>query len=304
MHALAVGGRSDIGPLRPNNQDSGHAGDDLLLVADGVGGSPGGDLASALMVRTLTGLLRDRSDVSEARCATRSRWRMRGWRTGREHPALKGMATTLTGLVLTPEATFLVHVGDSRPTGGATASWHSRPPTSPGSRCCSTRVGRPGGRASPSDAQHAVALAVRGDQRPGIGADRPHRTAARRSMAAGHRWADQLPTARRLAELMGRVNHRRIWPMTSSSRHGRAARTTSPSWWVTSGPVARRTRPVHRRCRRRIDRARRRVVETQPSPAGLSRLDRRLAVPSTTIQVRSAQPSLGPGRALSPPGPG
>lgn len=115
MHALAVGGRSDIGPLRPNNQDSGHAGDDLLLVADGVGGSPGGDLASALMVRTLTGLLRERSDFSEHRLRDQvALANARLARTGREHPALKGMATTLTGLVLTSETTFLVHVGDSR----------------------------------------------------------------------------------------------------------------------------------------------------------------------------------------------
>lgn len=114
-HALTVGARSEIGPRRPNNQDSGHAGDDLLLVADGVGGSPSGDLASALMVRTLTGLLRDRAEYTEFRLRDQvAVANARLARAGREHPALKGMATTLTGLVLTPGTAYLVHVGDSR----------------------------------------------------------------------------------------------------------------------------------------------------------------------------------------------
>ena len=56
--AMLFGARSDIGPRRRDNQDAGYAGDDLLLIADGVGGNPAGDLASALIVRTLAELLR------------------------------------------------------------------------------------------------------------------------------------------------------------------------------------------------------------------------------------------------------
>lgn len=113
--ALFFGARSDIGPRRRDNQDAGYAGDDLLLIADGVGGNPAGDLASALIVRTLAELLRPRTDSSESTLRDQvALANARLARTGREHPILKGMATTLTGLVLVPGGAYLLHVGDSR----------------------------------------------------------------------------------------------------------------------------------------------------------------------------------------------
>src|SRR4051812_11633712 len=44
---------SEVGLVRKNNQDSGLVSDDLLMVADGMGGAAAGDLASAVAVDTL-----------------------------------------------------------------------------------------------------------------------------------------------------------------------------------------------------------------------------------------------------------
>ena len=42
---------SDVGKIRSSNQDSGYAGVNLFLVADGMGGHAGGDIASAITAR-------------------------------------------------------------------------------------------------------------------------------------------------------------------------------------------------------------------------------------------------------------
>lgn len=112
---LDAGARSDVGPCRHDNQDSGFVSDQMLLIADGVGGAPAGDVASSTVVtRLATGLLHVRrwgerplrDQVSAANTALRLAMQA--------DQGVRGMATTLTGLVMCGAQAFVVHLGDSR----------------------------------------------------------------------------------------------------------------------------------------------------------------------------------------------
>lgn len=50
---LNYAARSDVGLVRSTNQDSGYAGPHLLVLADGMGGPAGGDIASSVAVAHL-----------------------------------------------------------------------------------------------------------------------------------------------------------------------------------------------------------------------------------------------------------
>ena len=51
--ALRFAGRSEIGLVRKNNEDSGYVSGDLAVVADGMGGHEAGELASAATVASV-----------------------------------------------------------------------------------------------------------------------------------------------------------------------------------------------------------------------------------------------------------
>ena len=53
LHSALV---TDLGLIRQNNEDSAFAGSRLLVIADGVGGAPAGEDASALVIRGLRDL--------------------------------------------------------------------------------------------------------------------------------------------------------------------------------------------------------------------------------------------------------
>lgn len=126
--SISLAGLSDIGRARSRNEDCvvvvGER--SLAVVADGMGGHPGGDVASRIAASTMADELADSlsavtpdhgpdtlaetmaRSVASAHAAIRA--------AGSEEPELDGMGTTLTGLAILPESgRWLVgHVGDSR----------------------------------------------------------------------------------------------------------------------------------------------------------------------------------------------
>ena len=108
---------SHIGKIRASNQDSGSVGNHLFVVADGMGGHAGGDVASALAIRHLVQLDRPYSSVEEAREELYRGILDAGKELTRavaDHPELTGMGTTLSGMVRIGEKVVVAHIGDSR----------------------------------------------------------------------------------------------------------------------------------------------------------------------------------------------
>ena len=109
---------SHVGRVRSNNQDSGYAGSQLFVVADGMGGHAGGDVASAIAVNRIaqTDQL-DFATPQEAEFALQSALVAANQlisETVYDHPELSGMGTTVSALVRVGDAVATAHIGDSR----------------------------------------------------------------------------------------------------------------------------------------------------------------------------------------------
>jgi protein phosphatase len=115
--ALHYAARSDVGLIRANNQDSGYAGPHLLVVADGMGGHAGGDIASSLAVAELAALDGESLGAQEAQGRLNEALRAANGRlldrVVRE-PVLAGMGTTVTAVLRAGSRLILAHIGDSR----------------------------------------------------------------------------------------------------------------------------------------------------------------------------------------------
>lgn len=109
--------RSDVGLVRQNNQDSGYAGANLLVLADGMGGPAGGDIASSVAIahlvpldtdshpaETLLPSLRDALMDAHEELSERSE----------QDPELAGLGTTCIALMRSGNKLAMVHIGDSR----------------------------------------------------------------------------------------------------------------------------------------------------------------------------------------------
>jgi len=112
---LAWGGATDQGRIRANNQDAMYADSGLFVVADGMGGHQGGEVAANLAVRTVAKA--DREDLAQLRDAITEANQV-VHETAIEQPELHGMGTTLTALAVSREAEspqfVILNVGDSR----------------------------------------------------------------------------------------------------------------------------------------------------------------------------------------------
>ena len=108
---------SHVGKIRSNNQDSGYAGAHLFIVADGMGGHAGGDVASALAIKHVTSVDRSYSSASEAEVALHGALISANSvlaETVFDHSELTGMGTTVSGFVLVGSELAIAHIGDSR----------------------------------------------------------------------------------------------------------------------------------------------------------------------------------------------
>ena len=115
--ALRYAARSDIGLGRyTNNQDSGYAGPHLLVIADGMGGHAGGDVASSLTVGRLVALDGEShgSDSVALLAQTLREANAELRRRTAADPSLAGMGTTTTALMRYGNKLALAHIGDSR----------------------------------------------------------------------------------------------------------------------------------------------------------------------------------------------
>jgi serine/threonine protein phosphatase PrpC len=113
MTTLRTAGRTDIGRRREKNEDAIVSSDRLALVADGMGGHPGGQIAANAAAGVVPAVFTGRS-VDELEAAVRAaNWAIRD-RAGAQ-AGLDSMGTTICAAgLLTDGNIALVNVGDSR----------------------------------------------------------------------------------------------------------------------------------------------------------------------------------------------
>jgi protein phosphatase len=108
---------SHVGKIRANNQDSGYAGTQLFVVADGMGGHAGGDVASAIAIKRVIEADKPFTSAHDAEFALRSALLAANSllaETVFEHPELTGMGTTVSAIMRLDDKVVLAHIGDSR----------------------------------------------------------------------------------------------------------------------------------------------------------------------------------------------
>lgn len=109
--------RSEIGRVRRNNEDAGYASQDLLVVADGMGGHAAGELASAATVASVVAAASLSNSADDVLDALTDAVITAGEQIADVVAAnrdLMGMGTTMTTLALRDDRIAIAHVGDSR----------------------------------------------------------------------------------------------------------------------------------------------------------------------------------------------
>jgi len=109
--------KSDRGKVRSSNQDSGYSGVNLFVVADGMGGHAGGDIASALatqLVAQVDDVYEDADLAIGTLLEVMQSANEKLTSTVREYTYLAGMGTTMDALVFTGVTATVAHIGDSR----------------------------------------------------------------------------------------------------------------------------------------------------------------------------------------------
>jgi protein phosphatase len=114
---LRIGGATDVGQVRTNNEDQLLVAEPLFAVADGMGGHAAGEVASLTAVEALKAAFQQNPTADGLADAVREANRA-VWRRAAEQAELRGMGTTVTSVALVDdegEALLAVaNVGDSR----------------------------------------------------------------------------------------------------------------------------------------------------------------------------------------------
>jgi protein phosphatase len=124
---VEVASLSDVGCQRENNEDSlsyWESPDDpsfarlgrLAIVADGMGGCEGGQIASHIAVETIEQVYSSSTDPDPQQRLLDGFRQAHGriQQKARENPGLLGMGTTLTAFALVGDRLYYSHIGDSR----------------------------------------------------------------------------------------------------------------------------------------------------------------------------------------------
>lgn len=117
MTSLRVGAATDVGRRRHNNEDSMLVADRLFVVADGMGGHVGGEVASQIAVAAMGEAFTAGGTVDDLVAAVRTANQAILARADAD-PSLRNMGTTATATALVDsaegEVLAVAHVGDSR----------------------------------------------------------------------------------------------------------------------------------------------------------------------------------------------
>jgi len=115
--SIVAAGLTDQGMRRKNNEDALLVRDDLFVVADGMGGHAGGEVASSLAVEAVRKDMSDGASFGESDLLGAVRFaNQRILVRAQDDAALHGMATTIVAATWVPalDRLRIAHVGDSR----------------------------------------------------------------------------------------------------------------------------------------------------------------------------------------------
>ena len=115
--SFRAAGRSDVGLVRNNNEDSGFIGKHFLLVADGMGGHAAGELASSTTVAIVAQVdnSKEKLEDLESKLIEIPKIITKELKnTINKDSSRAGMGTTLTAAVIQENQLKVSHVGDSR----------------------------------------------------------------------------------------------------------------------------------------------------------------------------------------------
>jgi protein phosphatase len=115
--SFRAAGRSDVGLVRNNNEDSGFIGKHFLLVADGMGGHAAGELASSTTVAVVAQVdnNKEKFEDLESKLIEIPKVITKELKNAiNKDSSRAGMGTTLTAAVIQENQLKISHVGDSR----------------------------------------------------------------------------------------------------------------------------------------------------------------------------------------------